>query len=294
LRQVADGQARASGPETMRAALVVHPRYYTVAPEAVDNHYKRVTSVDTARAVRQHCALVETIGACGVPVVVFPGVEGLVDAVFPNNAFATRPGRLIVGAMCHQIRRGEPARADIREFFARAMGRELIDLSTRPLTAELTGPLIIDHRRNIGYCGMTRRVSADGCAAMHEAFGLDMTFRFDLVPREYHTNVVMSVLAGRALVIHPPSFVDPEVPRAIASLYEGRTLTLTDAEKDGFAGNCLAITSHDLLLSQVAYETLRPASRAALESWGFTLRAVDASEFEKAGGSVRCMTCEIF
>ena len=87
---------------------------------------------------------------------------------------------------------------------------------------------------------------------------------------------------------------DPEVPAAIAALYPGRTLILSDAEKAGFVGNCLAITERDVLLSKTAAETLRPASRAALESWGFTLRVVDASEFEKAGGSVRCMTCEIF
>ena len=78
----------------------------------------------------------DTLGDCGVPVTVFPGYGGLVDAVFPNNAFATRPGRLIIGSMCHPVRRGETAREDIRAYFRDVMGRELIDLSARPVIAE--------------------------------------------------------------------------------------------------------------------------------------------------------------
>ena len=282
------------GPATMRAAMLVHPRDFSVTRQSVDNHYKHVTPVDDALALAQHRALAETLGDCGLPVLVFPGSPGLVDAVFPNNAFATAPGRLIIGSMCHPIRRGETAREDIRAFFGDVAGRELIDLSTRPLIAELTGPLIIDHRRRVGFCGLTQRVDEDGCVAMHEAFGLRLTFRFALQPSEYHTNVVMSVLAGRALVIHPGSFVDPDAARAIAELYPGRTLEITDEEKFGFVGNCLALTDEDLLLSQTALETLRPSARATLEAWGFRLRVVDVSEFEKAGGSVRCMTCELF
>ncbi|MCA9718501.1 MAG: amidinotransferase [Myxococcales bacterium] len=285
-----DPDARA----TMAAALVVHPRDFSISREAVDNRYKRLVEVDRGRALAQHHALVDTLGACGLPVLVFPGYAGLVDAVFPNNAFATRPGHLIVGAMRHEDRRGETARADLRGFFREVEGRRVIDLSARGVVAELTGPLIIDHRRAIGFCGMTQRVDAAGCEAMLEAFALRFIYRFDLRPSEYHTNVVMSVLAGRALVIHPGSFVDAEAPAAIMALYPGRALVLSDEEKRGFVGNCLAITEHDLLLSATAWRTLRPASRATLQSWGFTPRIVDVSEFEKAGGSVRCMTCEIF
>ena len=122
---------------TMRGALLVHPRDFSVTPEAVDNHYKNVRPVDPARALQQHHQLLDTLGDCGVPVTVFPGYGGLVDAVFPNNAFATRPGRLIIGSMCHPVRRGETAREDIRAYFRDVMGRELVDLSARPVIAEL-------------------------------------------------------------------------------------------------------------------------------------------------------------
>lgn len=279
---------------TMAAALLVSPVGFRLCPEPVDNLYMQATAIDPGRAMAQHHAVVEALGACGVAVLVVPGREGLDDAVFPNNAFGTAPGRFVVGAMRHPSRRAEAAREDLRALFTGTLGRELIDLSTQDCVAELTGPLVIDRARGIGLCGLTQRADEAGCAAMHAAFDLALTFRFALQASEYHTNVVLSVLAGRACVIHPGSFVDPEVPAAIARLYEGRTLVLSDEEKAAFVANCIAVTGHDVMMSARASRALRPASRAALEAWGFRVCAVEVDEFEKAGGSLRCMIAELF
>ena len=160
--------------------------------------------------------------------------------------------------------------------------------------AELTGPLVLDRARRIGFCGMTERVNDAGARAMHRAFALKLTFEFDLKPDEYHTNVIMSVLAGRACVIHADAFADEAVPQAIAGAYPGCTLFIDQPEKDAFAGNCIALTHSDLFMSQAGVDALRPTSRATLESWGFVLHATKLYEIEKAGGSLRCMVAEIF
>ncbi len=47
----------------------------------------------------------------------FRAIRRTPDAVFPNNVFATAPGRLIVGRMRHPVRQREAERADIRGFF---------------------------------------------------------------------------------------------------------------------------------------------------------------------------------
>lgn len=286
--------ARQGGTATMAAALLVSPIGFRLSDQPVDNLYMKTTPVDPARAMQQHHALVEALGACGLPVLVVPGRDGLDDGVFPNNVFATVPGKFIVGSMKHPVRRGEAARDDIRRLFIDTLGRALVDLSARDCVAELTGPLVIDRGRSIGFCGLSQRADEAGCAAMHDAFGLRLTFQFALRPGEYHTNVVLSVLAGRACVIDPDAFLDPDVPEAIAAAYPGRTLALDAAEKAAFAGNCLAVTDRDVMLSQTALAALRPGSRAALESWGFRLHSVDVDEFEKAGGSLRCMIAEVF
>lgn len=282
------------GKPAMSAAMVVSPIGFRLNAEPVDNLYMKTAAIDIDRAFAQHHAVVAALGACGLSVLVVPGREGLDDGVFPNNAFATVPDRLIVGAMRHPVRRAEAARQDIRDLFTWTFGHALTDLSQKPCIAELTGPLVIDRVRGIGLCGLTQRVDEAGCAAMHAAFGLRLTFRFALQPSEYHTNVVLAVLAGRACVIHPGSFADPDVPAAIASAYDGRTLVLDDAEKAAFAANCIAVTERDLMLSATAARALRPASRAALEQWGFRLHPVEVDEFEKSGGSLRCLIAEIF
>lgn len=285
---------RPAAPATMSAALLVSPVGFRLSDQPVDNKYMRTTPIDPARAMRQHHGLVEALGACGVPVLVVPGRDGLDDAVFANNTYATVPGRFIVGAMKHPVRRAEAARDDVRRLFGETLGRATVDLSALDCTAELTGPLVVDRARGLGYCGLSQRADEAGCAAMHAAFDLRLTFRFALKPGEYHTNVVLAVLAGRACVLDPDAFDDPDVPGAIAAVYPGRTLALDAAEKAAFAGNCIAVTDRDLMLSQTALAGLRPGSRAALESWGFRLHPVEVDEFEKAGGSLRCMIAEVF
>jgi hypothetical protein len=279
-----------------RAVFLVEPSDFALSRQAArDNTYMDLTvGVNPDLALRQHRELTDRIAECGVPVIRFPGRTENPDDLFPNNVFATIPGRFIVGAMLHPERRQEAQRPDIRAFFTELMHYQEIDLSERDLVAELTGAMVIDRSRRLGFCGLTRRVDAAGCAAMHEAFELALTFRFDLKPEEYHTNVVMSVLASRALVICPDAFVDPEVPRAIADAFPGHVLEITREEKEAFAGNCIAVSFTDLFMSRSAWQTLAPQKRRLLESWEFDVHAVELDEIEKAGGSLRCCVAEIF
>ncbi|MEN1728119.1 MAG: arginine deiminase-related protein, partial [Pseudomonadota bacterium] len=224
----------------------------------------------------------------------FPGHVLSPDDLFPNNVFATIPGRSIIGRMCHPERRRETARTDIRQFFTDLLGYEEVDLSNRDLIAELTGVLVLDRSQRIGYCGMSQRVDQAGCDAMHEAFDLALTFQFDLKPSEYHTNVVMAMLASRALVICPDAFLDRDVPRAIAETYPGHTLEITVEEKQAFAGNCIAVNFKDLFMSRAAYDALAPEKIKQLEDWRFILHPIELDEIEKAGGSLRCCVAEIY
>ncbi len=196
--------------------------------------------------------------------------------------------------MLNPERQREAQRPDIRKFFTELMRYEEFDLSGRGYVAELTGAMVVDRARRLGFCGLTRRVDPAGCRAMNEAFELALCFQFALKPDEYHTNVVMAVLASRALVICPEAFVDPEVPAAISEAFPGRVLELSVAEKNAFAGNCLALSFEDLFMSAAALRALAPEKRARLASWGFRIHAPELDEIEKAGGRLRCCIAEIF
>ncbi len=295
-RQIKAGWLKSDSPPVPKACFLVEPSGFKLSRQSArDNIYMDLSvAVDPDRALDQHRRLSERITACGIPAVRFPGHATTPDELFPNNVFGTIPGRSIIGAMLHPERRQEAQRADIRSFFTQLMGYEEVDLSERDLVAELTGALVIDRSHRIGYCGISQRVDEAGCRAMHEAFDLALSFRFDLKASEYHTNVVMAVLASRALVICPEAFADPDVPKAIAEAYPGHVLEISSEEKQAFAGNCIALNFTDLFMSKTAVDALPAEKIERLKSWRFDIHAVEMDEIEKAGGSLRCCVAEIY
>ena len=250
-------------------------------------------SVDSAGALKEHAALASALREC-LSIVVFPGDANTPDALFPNNVFATVPGRLIVGAMRHAVRQHEATRADIRGFFSDLLNYEIVDLSAPSVVAELTGSLVIDRARSIGYCGLSERCNMVGARAMHDAFGLKLMFCFDLASREYHTNVVLAILASRAAIIAPDGIADPAVVEAIASVYAPNVVQLDGVQKAAFAANAIALSPESVWMSARAAASLNPSQIAKLKAAGFIVRSVDLGEIEKAGGSLRCCVGEIF
>ena len=290
------------GPATARAAFMVAPDGFQLAEQsAADNRYMaQASDFDAARASRQHRTLQRGF-ASELPTLCFPGDPATPDALFPNNVFATaRPDavthrhatpRYIVGRMRHPVRQQEATRADIRGFFSDVLGYAETDLATQPHACELTGALVIDRARGIGLCGLSERCDETGARLMHEAFGLRATFMFELAPGEYHTNVVLAVLAGRAALICPQGFADQA---AVAALYAPHALLLSPAEHAGFAGNAIALAAGTVWMSATADRTLTDATRVQFASAGFTVRSVELDAIEAGGGSLRCCVGEIF
>lgn len=290
-----DGSLPPRHAATARGAFLVAPASAALAEESAhDNRYMDESgALDLTRASRQHAGLARRLGD-DVPIVTFPGNADCPDGMFPNNVFATTRGRLIVGRMRHAVRRREAERRDIRGFFRDLLGYAETDLSQRDdLVAELTGALVVDRARGIGYCGLSERCDLAGARAMHAAFGLALTFCFELAPGEYHTNVVFALLAGRLPLLAAEGFRDAAVPQAIAAAY-GDAVWLDGAQKQAFAGNAIALATARAWMSERAAASLAPAQRAAIERHGFTLGDVALDEIEKAGGSLRCCVAEIY
>ncbi len=281
---------------TAKAVLTVAPHGFRISDQThADNTYMRPElGADDARALAEHRALVRAIDGC-LPVIRFPGSADSPDAVFPNNAFATINGRLIVGAMRHEERRRETRRTDLPRFFRTRLGYGVTRLDDDPeCTAELTGSLVIDRGRNIGYCGLSERCNRAGAIAMSQAFGLTRTLVFELAAGEYHTNVVLAVLASRLLLICRDGFRDAAAADAIAAGYGANVVWLDAEEKGNFCANAIALDDRTAWFSARAAESLRPDSRAAIEAAGFAIASVPLAELEKAGGSLRCCVAEIF
>ena len=283
------------GPATARAAFLVAPDGFARAEQsATDNRYMHDSSdFDAGCALAQHHELQRALSA-ELPVICFAGDAGTPDAVFPNNVFATAPGRLVIGRMRHAVRQREAERHDIRGFFTGVMGYAEHDLSLQAHACELTGSLVIDRARGLGFCGLSERCDEQGARLMHEAFGLRATLMFDLAPGEYHANVLLAVLAGRAVLICPQGFADARVPQAIAGLYAPHAIVLAPAEQAAFAGNAIALGGDSVWMSQGAEASLSAESSRSLAAAGFRVRSVGLGAVEAAGGSLRCCVAEIY
>jgi len=283
------------GPATAKAAFLVAPDGFARAEQsASDNLYMAAESAfDAGLAQTQHRELQRAL-ATELPVVCFPGDPATPDALFPNNVFGTAPGRLIVGRMRHAVRQHETLRPDLRGFFGNVLGYAEHDLSLQPHACELTGALVIDRARGLGWCGLSERCDEAGAALMHEAFGLRATLMFDLVPGEYHTNVVLAVLAGRAALICPRGFADPAVAEAVAAVYAPHGIVLSPDEHAAFAGNAISLCEQSVWMSAAAAASLTPESCSRLTAAGLVVRSVPLDAIEAAGGSLRCCVAEIY
>lgn len=283
------------GAATAKAAFLVAPDGFALAADsALDNRYMaQAEAFDAGTAMAQHRGLHRALSA-QLPVACFSGDPQAPDALFPNNVYATAPGRYIVGRMRHPVRQREAARADIRGFFRDVAGYEEVDLSSQPHPCELTGALVIDRARGIGLCGLSERCDETGAGLMHAAFGLRATLMFELAPGEYHTNVVLAVLAGRAALLCPRGFADPAAVEAIAALYAPHAIVLSPAEHQAFAGNAIALSADRVWMSEGAARALEAGTRQALARAGFEVAAVPLDAIEAAGGSLRCCIGEIF
>jgi hypothetical protein len=292
---LARGFAADFGPPTARAAFMVAPDGFALAQQsAQDNAYMAdAAAFDPARASRQHRDLQRAISGV-LPTVCFAGDPDTPDAVFPNNVFATAAGRYLVGRMRHEVRQREALREDIRGFFGGVLDYAEIDLSAQGHPCELTGALVIDRARGLGYCGLSERCDEAGAQLMHAAFGLRATLLFDLAPGEYHANVVLAVLAGRAAVVCPRGFADPGVAAAVARFYAPHALACDEAEHAAFVGNCIALSNDTTWMSEVAGRALSPGHRAQLAAAGFRVETVALDAIEAGGGSLRCCIGEIF
>jgi hypothetical protein len=192
------------------------------------------------------------------------------------------------------VRRREAERADVRAFFRDTLGYRVVDFSHEGFVAELTGSLVIDRARGIGYCGLSERCDLAGARAMHEAFGLTMTFCFELAEGEYHTNVVLALLASRMALLAPSGFRDPAVPAAIVRAFGNNAVELDRTQKNAFSGNAITLAPGRVWLSARGVAALQPAQRSAVACAGFAIGEGELGEIEKAGGSLRCCVAEIF
>lgn len=301
--------------QSASTVFVVRPVCFGFNAEtALSNHFQQtMAGLDAAaiqaRAHAEFDALVAALRTKGVRVLVFEDTPEppKPDAVFPNNWGTFHPdGTVLLYPMCAPNRRPE-RRPDILA----ALGRQfritaIHDLSHHEAAGrflEGTGSIIFDHLHQVAYACLSARTDAALFAETAARLGYrPVSFRaLDAQDKEiYHTNVMMCIGSGFAVVCLESIQAEPERAAVVESLMStGHDIVdISLAQVARFAGNMLTLrpaAGPELLaLSQSAYDALTPAQRQTL-SYHCELVPLPIPTIETiGGGSARCMLAEVF
>jgi len=202
-------------------------------------------------------------------------------------------------------------RAERRPEIIKALGREfriddVVDLTGYEKSdrfLEGTGSIVFDHVGRIAYACTSVRTDQYLLSAVSERLGYRPVI-FHATDKTgqaiYHTNVMMCV-AERFAVVCLESISNERERWMVMNFLTGGRREIIDISLDqmyNFAGNMLALRSADgrnlLVLSQRAFESLKPDQVKAVENYCEML-PIEISTIETVGGgSARCMMAEIF
>lgn len=287
--------------------LMVEPLHAAANPEtAASNVFQGATDADDVgeRARAEFRGAVKSLRNAGVNVIQLSGSsEPLPDEVFPNNWFSTHEdGTLVLYPMESPMRRRE-RRDDLSDILSQHgfVVRQELDLTASEDAGsflEGTGSLVLDYvNRRAFACRSTRTKDAlveDWCRRM-DFMPVLFDAAYDGKP-VYHTNVVLSIGEGFALVAMEA--VPENQRRALreALAFGDRdVIEISRAEMLGFGANILQLQGANgpiIALSQTAHEALQP-HHDALAAHGELVPAAIPTIEALGGGSMRCMLAEI-
>jgi len=204
---------------TRRRYLMCPPRYFTVS-YSINPWMDPDRPVDTARAMAQWTALVETYRALGHTVELIDPEPGLPDMVFAANA-GTVLGGVVLGARFRHMQRCAEAAHYRRWFLARGRSDVVMSDVVMPSTVnEGEGDLAWTGQLLLAGSGFRTELAAH--AEAQEVLGVPVVSLRLVDPRYYHLDTCLLVLddspAGPLIAYHPPAF-SPGSQRVLARLF---------------------------------------------------------------------------
>ncbi len=226
--------------------------------------------IDLERALAQHAALAGVLESLGIRVSVLDASEAYPDAVFVEDTGLVLESRALLLRPAPPSRRGEPA--EIADELAR-----WVEVVPFPGRGSIEGGDCIDTGKTI-FLGVRRRTDREAVHALTQVVGRRSVVSVDMRDVDgLHLKTVATFLGGKTLIVDE---------RAIdAGIFRARGYTvLACAPEEPKAANCVAVGGSILMSSG------NPRTLATLQSAGFTVIPVEIGEFEKADGSLSCLT----
>jgi dimethylargininase len=224
--------------------------------------------IDVEKAISQHTGYVEALRRAGTEVDVLPADDSLPDSVFVEDAAVPFHEAAVLTLPGNPRRRPEvPAIADALRRY-----RRLIPI-VEPAT--LDGGDVLSLGRRF-FVGLSSRTNPEGVSQFASAV---RPFGYDVAPIEVrgclHLKTAVTALDEETLLVNR-SWIDASALPAV------RIVEVPPEEP--FGANALAVNGVVHLSARWEH------ARRVVEEAGFTVTALDVSEFEKAEGGLTCLS----
>jgi dimethylargininase len=224
--------------------------------------------IDAARARAQHAAYCQALRDCRAQVVTLNVNEELPDAAFIEDTAIVLDEVAVICSMGAASRRDEPARIEpvLREY------REIARIEP-PATIEGGDVLRVGRTLLVGQSCRTNAAGIKLLAAIVQRYG------YEVMPAPVsaclHLKTACTALADGRLLINP-AWIDS------VNLAGYELVNVPEAEPWG--------ANIALVGSKVLLEAAHIQTAELIDNLGFTVQAIDLSEFAKAEGGVTCLS----
>lgn len=229
------------------------------------------------------------------------------DAVFPNNWISTHEdGTLIIYPVEAENRRAERRMDIVKAIQNGYRFKHFVDLSFFELSGkylEGTGSMVLDREYSIAYASISSRTDPDVLNYAANLMNYDVVsfHATDQAGRPvYHTNVMMCIGNGFALVCLETIHEEQERSRFLGSLIETNKeiIPVSLDQMNHFSANILQIENVEgeslIVMSSGAYNALNETQHSALTRYGKIIYSPLNTIERIGGGSARCMIAEIY
>jgi len=234
--------------------------------------------VDRARAVAEWRAVVAAYRSAGQRIVTVDAVPGLPDMVFAANAGLVDGGRVLLARFRYAERAGEEAA------YAEAFERlGYTDVTRAAWVNEGEGDYL--RTGDVVLAGSGFRTDPRAHDEVRDFLGMPVVALELVDERFYHLDTALAVLGDDLVAYWPGAFSRRSVD-VLEDLFPDAVIA-SDADALAFGLNAWS-DGETVVLAAGAV-----GLAAALRERGLTPVAVDTSELQKAGGSVKCCTLEL-
>ena len=299
--------------------LMIRPVQFRMNEQTAVNNFYQKTSDNTlpetvnAMAAKEFDTMVSKLKKVGVQVIVVEDTKDFdtPDSIFPNNWISFHGnGTIGLYPMFAENRRLERKDSILEAVEAEGFKIETVidytEAEADSFYLEGTGSILLDRVNQKAYCALSARAD--------EELFIEFCEDFEYTPvvfsayqtvndkREliYHTNVMMCLGTTFAVVCLASIDDKKERKNLLKHLHEDgkKVIEISEDQVNNFAGNMLQLKGAEdhsyLVMSQSAFDSLRPAQVQLLEAHAILISSSLDTIETCGGGSARCMMAEVF